>query len=362
MAIKAADQISIVDLTDAYSVILTSEAYTFPGTTNAAKAGSCSTQVIALCGSETVNATVDLSKLTLPDEDGITVTKDTNVTSPTLTITVNSSFNKPGDIVIPISIDNGKVTINKRFSLSIAFTGATGQTGAAGKGVKDTIITYQVGTSGTTAPTGSWQATIPSVSAGQYLWTKTAITYTDNSTSTAYSVGMMGATGAAGAAGTAGKGVKSTTITYQVGSSGTTAPTGTWGTTIPAVAAGKYLWTKTVITYTDNTNSTSYSVGMMGATGATGADGPQGEKGEDAITMAVTSSNGTIFKNSAIETVLTAHVYKAGVEVTDTAAIAALGTIKWYKDGSSTAASTGRTLTVSAGNVTNKATYIAQLE
>ena len=47
MAIKSADQISIVDLTDGYSVILTSDGYTFPGTTNAAKAGSCTTPCAA---------------------------------------------------------------------------------------------------------------------------------------------------------------------------------------------------------------------------------------------------------------------------------------------------------------------------
>ncbi len=50
MAQKAADQVTIVDVTDAYSVILTSEAYTFPGTTSAAKAGSTSTQVVAMVG------------------------------------------------------------------------------------------------------------------------------------------------------------------------------------------------------------------------------------------------------------------------------------------------------------------------
>ena len=44
MAVKSVDQISIVDVTDAYSVILTSEAHAFPGTTNAAKAGSTTTQ------------------------------------------------------------------------------------------------------------------------------------------------------------------------------------------------------------------------------------------------------------------------------------------------------------------------------
>jgi len=89
--------------------------------------------------------------------------------------------------------------------------------------------------------------------------------------------------------------------------------------------------------------------------------GATGEAGAAAITMSVTSSNGTIFKNSSVETVLTAHVYQGGVEVTGNA-LTALGTIRWYKDGSSTATATGQTLTISAGDVTNKATYIAQLE
>ena len=130
------------------------------------------------------------------------------------------------------------------------------------------------------------------------------------------------------------------------------------------------------------TKKFSVAIAFTGATGATGAQGPQGEKGDtgaqgpqgetgargpagaagaDAITMAISSSAGTIFKNSAIVTTLTAHVYKAGVEVTGSA-LSALGTIKWYKDGGDTATATGQTLTISAGDVTNKATYVAQLE
>lgn len=78
--------------------------------------------------------------------------------------------------------------------------------------------------------------------------------------------------------------------------------------------------------------------------------------------MSITSSAGTIFKNTSVVTVLTAHVYKAGVELT-AAQIAALGTIRWYKDGSATALSpTGATLSISADDVNSKATYIAQLE
>lgn len=144
-------------------------------------------------------------------------------------------------------------------------TGAKGDTGATGKGVKTTAVTYQASSSGTTTPTGTWSTTIPTVSAGQYLWTRTIITYTDNTTSTSYSVGRNGTNGTNGTNGkdgAAGKGIKSTEVTYQAGASGTTVPTGTWSASIPAADTSKtYLWTRTIITYTDNTTSTSYSVG-----------------------------------------------------------------------------------------------------
>lgn len=140
--------------------------------------------------------------------------------------------------------------------------GAKGDKGDTGKGVKSTSVAYQVSTSGTTVPTGTWSGSVPSASAGQYLWTRTVITYTDDSKSTSYSVGRMGTNGTNGTNGSAGRGIKSTAITYQAGSSGTTAPTGTWQTTVPATSASSpYLWTRTIITYTDNTTSTAYNVG-----------------------------------------------------------------------------------------------------
>ena len=129
MAIKSSDQISIIDITDAYSVILTNDSYTFPGTVNAAKAGSCTTQIIAMRGSEQVAASVNLSNVTKPA--GITVTKDSDATSPTLTITASTSFTTAGVVKIPVVVD-GDITINKEFSVAIAFTGQTGQTGPQG--------------------------------------------------------------------------------------------------------------------------------------------------------------------------------------------------------------------------------------
>lgn len=363
MAIKSADQITIVDVTDAYSVILTSEAYTFVGNTSGAPSGlTCTTQAVAFCGtnqSSVVNVTA--SNITCPTGISASVSNSGSA-SPTITFTTTATITTACEATIPVVVDG--ITVNKKFSFAVAKTGATGATGAAGKGIKSTVITYQASSSGTTTPNGEWKPTIPAVSASQYLWTKTVITYTDNSTSTSYSVGMMGATGAKGDkgdTGATGKGVKSSSVTYQASTSGTSAPTGTWETSIPSISAGQYLWTKTVITYTDNTTTTSYSVGMKGATGA---KGDKGDTGADAITMSITSSNGTVFKNNSGSTVLTAHVYKGGVEqsITDAGVCGSLGSVKWYKGTSTTAVATAKTLTVSASDVSNAVAYTCQLE
>lgn len=86
-----------------------------------------------------------------------------------------------------------------------------------------------------------------------------------------------------------GRGVASTTVEYQASTSGTTVPTGTWSPTIPTVAQGSYLWTKTTTNYTSGTPTVGYSVARMGVNGAkgdkgetgqTGPQGPQGVKGE----------------------------------------------------------------------------------
>ncbi|MGO2799515.1 MAG: hypothetical protein ACTIAW_10600, partial [Lactococcus lactis] len=169
----------------------------------------------------------------------------------------------------------------------MGLTGASGRDGIAGKdgkGIKATAITYQASTNGTTAPTGTWSTSVPSVAKGSFLWTRTIWTYTDNTTETGYAVAYMGTNGNNGTNGIAGKdgtGIKTTTITYAGSTSGTTAPSSGWTSTIPTVAAGSYLWTKTVWAYTDNTSETGYSVAMMGVKGDKGDQGVQGIQGVD---------------------------------------------------------------------------------
>lgn len=61
--------------------------------------------------------------------------------------------------------------------------------------------------------------------------------------------------------------ITSQSITYQVSTSGTTIPTGTWSANVPNVPEGQYLWTKTVVTYSDGTSTTAYSVSRYGVDG-----------------------------------------------------------------------------------------------
>lgn len=349
MAIKAVNQIDVIDLTDGYSVVLTSDSHTFLGTTTSVNGTqTTTTQVMALCGNEQVPCTV--GTITCPT--GISAVSDGKSPMPTITITATSALTKSGTVTIPIVV-NGDITINKTFSYSIAFKGQTGQNGTSVT-VSSTSVTYQVGASGTTKPTGEWSTTVPNVPNGQFLWTKTVVRYSDGKSTEAYSVSYKGTNGSNGSNGTSVT-VSSTSVTYQAGTSGTTPPTETWSTTVPSVANGQYLWTKTVVNYSDGKSTESYSVSYKGTNGINGTNG------KDAITMAITSSGGTIFKNTAIATTLTAHVYKGGVEVTGSA-LSALGTIKWYKDGGTTAVATGATYTIGAGDITNKATFSAQLE
>lgn len=190
--------------------------------------------------------------------------------------------------------------------------GAKGDKGDTGKGVKSTSVAYQVSTSGTTVPTGTWSGSVPSASAGQYLWTRTIITYTDDTTSTIYSVGRMGTNGANG---TNGKSIGSVVNYYlaTASSSGVTTATSGWTTAVQSVsAAKKYLWNYEVVKYTDGTVASttvpciigSYgdrgSKGDKGDTGATGPQGPQGAAGKDA-NQVVHTVNGNGESNLYVE-------------------------------------------------------------
>lgn len=183
LASKASGQVTVVDVTDAYSVLLTSESYTFVGNTTGAPSGlSCATQVVAYCGTQRCSK-ISISTVTCPTGISATISNN-NTSSPTITFETTATITAACEATIPVVVDG--VTINKQFSFAVAKQGGTG---LDGKGIKSTTITYQTSSSGATAPTGTWSETIPSTDpSNPYLWTRTVVTYTDDTTSTSYSV------------------------------------------------------------------------------------------------------------------------------------------------------------------------------
>lgn len=376
MAIKSADQITIVDVTDAYSVILSSEAYTFVGGTSGATSGSCTTEVSALCGSNLCSSViVSNSDITCPA--GISASIQGSGTEKVIiTFTITATISAACEATIKVHVDG--IEVNKKFSFAVAKTGATGpkgDPGSAGKGISK-VETYYLTTSASsevTTSTSGWSTTPEATTTEKkYIWSYTKTTYTSGNptNSTPAIIGTHGATGGTGATGKGISKVETFYLTTASGSGVTTSTSG-WSTTPePTTTTKKYIWSYTKTTYTsgDPTSSTPAIIGTHGATG------PAGNPGADAITLTITTSNGTVFKNNTGSTVLTAHVFKGGVEqsITDAGVCGSLGTIKWY-NGSGTQPSgwpkTSKTITAGASSgsgidvvVSNATAITCQLE
>ena len=325
MAQRAADQITLTDLTDGVSVVLTSESVAFPGTTNAAKAGSAATKILAFMGTDQVAASVNVANITKPA--GVSVASDNHATTPTLTISVTTAVTAAGEVVIPVQI--GDLTIEKRFSFSISFTGASG--------VNATIVGLK-----------NEAHTVVTDATGKTLAASTI------------SVDFYGYVGASRAAVTAAVGTLPSGVTVGTNTPGTTSAD---GILTFAVAAGATFGgaDSGVIPVTLTCNGIARAVNFSWAKAKAGTNGTNGDNGASAITLEVVSSQGLVFKNTQVATILTARVYQGGVEATG-AALTALGTVKWYKDGTYMTGKDGVTLTIAAGDVNDRATYEARLE
>lgn len=155
---------------------------------------------------------------------------------------------------------------------AICVTGAKGETGI---GVKSYREQYYLSTSYSRPAGGSWSYNVPSWTDGKFMWTRTVVTYTDNTTWTSDPVCVTGS------AGPSGKGVKSFEVLYYLSTSSSSLVGGSWSTTAPKWEDGKYIWTKTKVTYTDNTTYESSPACLTGGQGKTGLPGamlrPRGE-------------------------------------------------------------------------------------
>ena len=146
----------------------------------------------------------------------------------------------------------------------------TGGKGATGIGVKSVSEQYYLSTSYSTTTGGSWSTTVPAWKDGKYIWTRSVITYTDNSYTETNPVCV---TGGKGPSGNDGKGVKAVDVLYYLSTSSSSLVGGSWSSTSPTWQNGKYLWSKTKVTYTDNSTWESDPVCITGSQGQTGLPG-----------------------------------------------------------------------------------------
>ena len=94
-------------------------------------------------------------------------------------------------------------------------------------------------------------------------------------------------------------------VLYASGPSSTVAPAAGWSTVAPAHQEGQYVWQKTVTTFNNGVAESSMPTCLSGA------------DGEPATTLRIDSSRGTVFKNNAVSTVLSAVIYRGGERITD---------------------------------------------
>ena len=202
MGIKATNQITIVDLSDAYSVMLTSEAYTFVGNVNGAGAGkTCVTEAVAFCGTNQCPS-VNVAAKDIKCPTGISAIVENSGTSAVkITFTTTANIAEACEAIIPVTVDD--ITINKKFSFAVAKMGATGAKGDAGVSITNVTPYYLASASATgvkNTDTGFTTVMQTTDVTKKYLWSYQLITYSNNTTSKtdAVIISTHGATGAKG--------------------------------------------------------------------------------------------------------------------------------------------------------------------
>lgn len=136
------------------------------------------------------------------------------------------------------------------------------------------ITTYYAASSSNSTPPSTWYTTMQTMTnANRYLWSYQHYLFNDGTSyDTAKTVvgvyGDKGDTGNTGAAST----VVSQSTQYASSSSGTSHPTSGWSDNVPFVSAGDYLWTKSSVTFNDNTTTTWYSAARQGVDGQYGSE------------------------------------------------------------------------------------------
>lgn len=132
-----------------------------------------------------------------------------------------------------------------------------------GVGISNTDLEYAESTSQTTAPIEGWQTTAPKWRKDYYIWSRTHIYYTDGNEKVSTPMCLSVA-----------RSIDRIEECYYSSTSSTAITGGAWvkGKS-PAWVSGRFIWTKSIIYFTDGTSTETTPICC------TGGQGPQGEPG-----------------------------------------------------------------------------------
>lgn len=427
MAVKHTSEVTITDLTDGASVTLSaySASWNATSTTSLGTQQVATTVPQAYIGGVAVACTV--GTCTRSDSNNCVVSVDSSgvhATWPQVTITVKASATTGGTVTIPVTVTIGSetVTYDQIFTYSFALKGNTPSITASKSGTTTTILadgtqiatindgangaaglnqatvylykraasaskptsgtsTYTFATATLSSVPSGWSQTFPVETQGNTtpVWMMAAVASSNTATDTIgysewstpikmVSSGSNGTNGTNGedgynqatvflyqrAASAPSKPSTSTTYTFSTGAL-SSVPSG-WSRNVPSGDNPCYVTQAVAISKTD-----TYSIAASAWTTPT----KLAEDGDDPYTLSITSSAGTVFKNSSGSTILTCHIYRAGEELSS---VPSGLSVNWYKDGTAVTSSTagvtvsGLTITVEASAVDSKAVFAAKLE
>lgn len=140
-----------------------------------------------------------------------------------------------------------------------------------GVGISNIDVLYAISSSNTIALTSGWQTTAPAWKDGYYIWSKTKVVYTDGD------IVYTDAACITGGKGETGNGISSIIEQYYLSSSATSLLNGSWSNSRPTWKNGWYIWTRSVINYTNGNSITTEAICVTGEKGETGDDGINGD-------------------------------------------------------------------------------------
>lgn len=161
-----------------------------------------------------------------------------------------------------------------------------------GVGISNADLEYAESTSQTTAPIEGWQTTAPKWRKGYYIWSRTHIYYTDGNEKVSTPMCLSVA-----------RSIDRIEECYYSSTSSTAITGGAWAKgKSPAWVSGRFIWTKSIIYFTDGTSTETTPIcctGGQGPQGPQGKPGENGKDGKDGTSISITGEASAIYDNCA---------------------------------------------------------------